>query len=631
MNESTRTLSFVGVAVVLAAVAFGTHIATRPPTLADFDDVGEEFYPDFKDPRTASGLRVAAYNEEAARVDVFNVESRDGRWTIPSHHNYPADGEERLANTATSIIGLSREALASTSADDHKRLGVLDPLDETVAGTEGRGDRITLTRGDDVLVDYIVGTKIEDGPENTFHVRKADEARTYRATLDLDISTKFADWIEPDLLDFRRGDIRELVVDRYSVDETTGGIVPGDQSILTRSTLDDPWKLDGLDEATEEVNTSTVNQMINALEDLTIVGVRPKPEGLSASLKGEAGGGIGGLTIADLQQKGFFIDQRNGTLVSNEGDVRLGTSDGVMYVLRFGEVFTGSDVEIEVGSSGDTEEQTDAEESTSDEAAAADPDDADGAESGSGRRRHRSKEVATCLLRPNSPSRTSTHSMRNRRSRNRRKARRRSPKATTHPTRRNRVTKRTRTPPKGTTTRTITAEGEEEKPDPQAEYKKALEEYETKLKDWEQKETERKEKIKEGEERVKELNARFADWYYVISADAFDDIRVSRDDLVEMKEPETTEEADAGPSAETIAPPVLTPPAQPETKEDAPADTPEPAADAKRDAEPANETPQAPPGSPATDKPEETPEKESPADEPSAGEKSEPDDPPESN
>ena len=71
MNETTRTLSFVGAAVVMAAVAFGTHMATRPPTLADFNDVGEEFYPDFKDPREATGLRVAAYNEDAARVDVF--------------------------------------------------------------------------------------------------------------------------------------------------------------------------------------------------------------------------------------------------------------------------------------------------------------------------------------------------------------------------------------------------------------------------------------------------------------------------------------------------------------------------------------------------------------------------------
>jgi hypothetical protein len=595
MNETTRTLSFVGVAVVLAAVAYGTHIATRPPTLADFSDVGEEFYPDFRDARAASGLRVAAYNEDAARVDVFNVEVRDGRWTIPSHHNYPADGEERLANTATSIIGLKREALASTSADDHKRLGVLDPLDETIAGTEGRGDRITLTKGDDVLADYIVGTRIEDGPENTFHVRRADEDRTYRATLDLDISTKFADWIEPDLLDFRRGDIRELVIDRYSIDETIGQVIPGDQNVLTRSSLDDPWKLAGLDEATEEVKTSTVNQMINALEDLAIVGVRPKPKGLSANLKGEGSGGVDTLAIADLEQKGFFIDSR-GMLVSNEGDVRLGTSDGVMYVLRFGEVFTGSDVEIEVGSSGEADASEDADAETDDETASAEsPEDSaaedDGAEDEDGSvKRSRYVFITTQFsesyidpldekpVKPEAPGDAKEQAEEEEKSENKDE----SPDADDE----------------GTKDET---EGDEEKPNPQAEYETALAEYETKLKEWEQSETERKEKVEAGQKRVQELNARFADWYYVISAESFDDIRVSRDELVEKKEPETTEGADAD-STTDAGPPAATGPAiAPSTDETPDGETTKPAAEPEeKESAAAPET-----GAPKADKPEE--------------------------
>src|SRR5690606_3717593 len=156
-------------------------------------------------------------------------------------------------------------------------------------------------------------------------------------------------WIEPDLLQFQRGNVRELVLDRYSVDQTRGVIEPGVRSVLTRSSQDDPWTLEGIDEQAQQVKTSSVNQMINALVDLKIVGVRRKPVGLSANLRGE-GDGIDTRAVLDLEQKGFFIDSR-GALVSNEGDFQLATADGARYVLRFGEVFTGSDVEIEVGRS----------------------------------------------------------------------------------------------------------------------------------------------------------------------------------------------------------------------------------------------------------------------------------------
>ena len=43
-------------------------------------------------------------------------------------------------------------------------------------------------------------------------------------------------------------------------------------------------------------------------------------------------------------------------------------------------------------------------------------------------------------------------------------------------------------------------------------------------------------KIAAGQQKVKELNDRFADWYYVISNDSFDKLRISRSALVKSKE-----------------------------------------------------------------------------------------------
>ena len=59
--------------------------------------------------------------------------------------------------------------------------------------------------------------------------------------------------------------------------------------------------------------------------------------------------------------------------------------------------------------------------------------------------------------------------------------------------------------------------------------KKAKEEFDTKKKDWDKKKT-------DGKKRAEELQARFAQWYYVISADAFTKLRVERTALLKAKE-----------------------------------------------------------------------------------------------
>ena len=170
-------------------------------------EIGTPFFPEFEDARSATALQVASFDEDAARLAVFKVEENGGIWRIPSHHNYPADGEERLANTATSMLGVERGALVSTSPDDHRRYGVLDPLDGSLGATAGYGDRITLFENERELLDLIIGDGVED-QTGLYYVRRADENQIYRAKLGtVDLSTRFADWIEQDLLELSSGDL----------------------------------------------------------------------------------------------------------------------------------------------------------------------------------------------------------------------------------------------------------------------------------------------------------------------------------------------------------------------------------------------------------------------------------------
>ena len=102
--------------------------------------------------------------------------------------------------------------------------------------------------------------------------------------------------------------------------------------------------------------------MTDALADLKIVGVRPKPPGLTRDLKtnGPEKGGITitNTTIASLNSKGFY-PTRDGRLLSNQGDVIVSTDEGAVYTLRFGEVVIATGEELSAGIEEDAAKEKD--------------------------------------------------------------------------------------------------------------------------------------------------------------------------------------------------------------------------------------------------------------------------------
>ncbi|MGV2333521.1 MAG UNVERIFIED_CONTAM: hypothetical protein LVR18_05120 [Planctomycetaceae bacterium] len=114
--------------------------------------------------------------------------------------------------------------------------------------------------------------------------------------------------------------------------------------------------LDGLNAEAEQVKESAVTDLVRNLDQLKIVGVRPKPEGLNADLTVSEEVANNPLLRQVLQQdmgrQGFFIargPQNSVQLVSNEGELIAGTGNGVRYTLYFGEIARGSAKDIETG------------------------------------------------------------------------------------------------------------------------------------------------------------------------------------------------------------------------------------------------------------------------------------------
>ncbi|MCI0451097.1 MAG: DUF4340 domain-containing protein [Candidatus Latescibacteria bacterium] len=451
MTEMRKTLTFAGAAVALAVLAVATTPRQKAPD--EFFDQGEAFFPDFTDPNSARTLEVVTWDETTGSAVPFKVTYQGGRWTIPSHHGYPADGKDRLAKTAAGVIGVTKDDFRTDNAADYEACGVVDPLDTANPSASGRGQRVTIKGDNDVvLADLIVGKSFE-GREGFRLVRVPGEKRVYGARINLEVSTKFKDWIEPDLMMIDKEEIDRLILKDYSIDETTGKLDVRDE--VTVSKAGDSWTMTKTP-AGKEIDTYKVGNLVNAIDQLSIEGVRPKPDGLSGSLGRSSGGvSISQSDMISLQDHGFYF-ARDGRLVSNEGELQTRTSDGVTYTLRFGEVVVGQGLAVTAGAAGGAQEGA------------------------TGENRYLMITATFDRALFPEPAKASNRSFEN-------------------------------------------------KPD------SVLTLDERKQKDIDAAHARWLARVEGGQKRADELNARFAKWYYVISSDSYDNLRLRRADLVRDK------------------------------------------------------------------------------------------------
>jgi hypothetical protein len=343
MNENKKTIIYGAVALVLLIIAIFSSPDRITPEA--FMDQGEVFFPGFTDPNTATTLEVVSFDEATGTPRPFKVTFKNNRWTIPSHHDHPADAQDRLARTAAGVIGIKKDEFRTDNVSDHQPCGVIDPLDQA-AGMSGRGQRITIKgEGDIVLADIIIGKPIEMRRDYRY-VRIPGQNRVYAAQMDLELSTRFEDWIDTDLLRLDKRNIDRIMLRDYSVNERTLQVDNRDNLVLARRGQD--WTANNMSSG-QVVDSASMDRLLNSLTGLSIIGVRPKPEGLSANLK--VAGERKELTQTDvmsLRDKGFYLSQ-DGQMLSNEGELQIVTNYGLNYVLRFGEVVYGSGLAVTAG------------------------------------------------------------------------------------------------------------------------------------------------------------------------------------------------------------------------------------------------------------------------------------------
>jgi hypothetical protein len=353
MSELKKTLAFVVIALLCSVTAV---LATRPSVRSsnDFRDQGELFFPDFKDPLACKALEVIDFDPNTGAAIPFKVMQKDGKWVIPSHNDYPADAKERLAKTASGVMDLKKDVIISDRPDQWEALGVIDPLDAKHASPKGRGKRVTLKdKSGTILADFIIGNAVTDRPTQRY-VRVPEQKRTYAVNVEIDLSARFADWIEPNLLGLDAAKIRKVTFDNHKVDPEQGTVTRGDVLTIERPTATAPFVTETLAPG-QEVDPGKTSTLTSALADLKIVGVRPKPPGLTAALMAKDGASIDRTneSLLSLQRRGFYM-LKDGRLLSNQGDVIVQNEDGIVYTLRFGEVTFATGETLTAGGEAET-------------------------------------------------------------------------------------------------------------------------------------------------------------------------------------------------------------------------------------------------------------------------------------
>ncbi|HYE03908.1 MAG TPA: FKBP-type peptidyl-prolyl cis-trans isomerase [Planctomycetota bacterium] len=339
----------LGVLAILTAVP--AWWPTPEPASAGLGKTNTVFGNEKASPEQVASLRVATWDDETDQSKVFEVAFKDGSWAIPSHHDYPADGQSRVGKTAGAVLGVARGRFITGETKEHVKLGVVDPLAAADAGSDGRGKRVTVKdQSGGTLVDLIIGERVSKDEANPFggdpkektlyFAREADSNEVFAAAVDANISTKFIDWVQPDLLKVQTADIASVVIRDYSVDEGQGVVAVRAETKLSRGETPDTWYSPQA-KPEQRVAKANVDKLLTQLTTLKLSGIRPfQPQW--------------------LEQRGFYLvpdptlikdpnalvlntARGQAALIGNEGAIVVTTKNGVRYQLFFGEIALGDE------------------------------------------------------------------------------------------------------------------------------------------------------------------------------------------------------------------------------------------------------------------------------------------------
>jgi hypothetical protein len=366
MKENKKTITFLGAAIIAVGIATFTSPTKRDPS-EKANLMGQALFESF-DARAVTGIEIVEVDEEDIQTKSIEVTQTEKGWFIrrPGKADYPANADNQLKDVSSMLFDLRIIDQAGEGAGEHAKFGVLNPS-KAEATESGIGRLIHLKNSSGSnLASLIIGEEV-NGLPSTYYVRKPDQNAVYRVEVSnaRDVSSKFIDWVEQDFLDLDKRKIKQITLDNYDVNLAQGKINRTNDPFVL-NIADSEWSFPGGNlKENEELNKEILDALKDALDDLEIIDVERKPEILVKNLKqgkeffSNLRDANNQAVVQALQQKGFYTiaakdasGQTVPKVVSNKGEVLVGMESGVEYVLRFGDIYRGS--EDDENSSGDS-------------------------------------------------------------------------------------------------------------------------------------------------------------------------------------------------------------------------------------------------------------------------------------
>ena len=355
MNENKKTIFFIAAAAISVALAYFSVPPKIDPT-SKGSRMGQALFDTF-DTRQATGIEIVEIDEENLEAKSIEVAQTDKGWFIrrPQKADYPANADNQVKDVSTILLDLRILDTATEGAGEHANFGVLDPS-KANPGDRGIGKSIALKNSSGSnLAQLIIGNEVS-GLSGAHYVRKPNENTVFIAEVRnaSDVSTKFVDWVEKDFLDLDKWNIKRVTLDNYEVNLAKGQLNRKDNPYVLDYDNSE-WNLSGSKLSDkEELNKEKLDELKDAFDDLKIIDVERKPDILVNNLK-QGNEFFSNLkdqknqaVVQSLQQKGFYTvavknpqGQQVPKVVSNKGEILVGMKDGVEYVLRFGETYRG--------------------------------------------------------------------------------------------------------------------------------------------------------------------------------------------------------------------------------------------------------------------------------------------------
>ena len=508
----------------------GTAVQPRLRQSAVAPEAERVLFSELSDPAKAASMEIISFDDETATLKPFKVVQTGGVWSLPSHDGYPADAKEQLAAACNELVDRPILQVMTVSPGDHETYGVIEPDPQKIkVGDSGVGKLVEIRDGSGNKLARLIIGKEDRSPASggmpgrkLRFVRKAGQDPVYRVEIDATkFTTNFDDWIEKDLLKLSPWDVRRLVIDdstcTFGFDEASGRpAVSQDRKSRIALGYDDKdakWSLLKLEAfgadnkpqeeqlaGDEELASSKLNALRDALGDLKIIDVARKPAGLSGDLKAEEKFTNDREAVTSLAQKGFY-PFASGEILSSNGETIVGMKDGVEYLLRFG---NGTSV------AGDAKAEKKGDGKASDDT--------------SGRYLFVMARFAESLLeKPKLDPLPEVPAV---------------PAADEKQEEAKKDDTEKKDQGAGADASGKLAAADEAEAKAQA----AVEERRRVDRENRRRQEEYDEKVKAAQKRVKELNARFADWYYVVSDEEYGKIHLNRAGVVQRKSQEAKQE-----------------------------------------------------------------------------------------